>query len=188
MRWSVGLWPVAGGLLAVSAKQPCPVYGPLFPTPKLLDHPRMKATARDLDEAFRRRMGPEGFNYSYVVQAYSTDDGVLWQTKYTSPILLTVNTTGVKEVDENTGHRVGSITKLFTILTFLSKIGDRIWNDPITKYIPELSAAGKRSPVYHVDWESVTVGSLATFNSGIMRDCKLLFALYRILKLMGYDG
>ena len=130
---------------------------------------------KDLDAAFQRRLGPMGLNYSYVVQAYSTDDGVLWQTKYTSPVLSTLNSTGVKEVDENTVHRVGSITKLFTILTFLSQVGDKIWNDPITKYIPELSAVGTRSRVYHVDWEDVTVGSLATFNSGLIRDCELHF-------------
>ena len=130
---------------------------------------------KELDGILQQRLNGGDFNFSYVLQTYTTDDGVLWQHKYTSPKLLTVNTTGVKEVDENTVHRIGSISKMLTVYTFLVQIGDGVWNDPVTKYIPELRSSASDTAsrsVYHVDWNEVTVGSLASFESGLMRDCK----------------
>jgi CubicO group peptidase (beta-lactamase class C family) len=165
-------WP-----LTVSAKSSCPVPGPLFPAPKnLRDHPRTKVLAANVVTALKEQIKPGGLNYSYVVQGYTTGDGVVMQETYTAPKLRDSNTTGVREVDENTVIRVGSITKLFNVLAFKARIGENYWNDPITKYIPELQALGKnssgRSPVYYVDWDEITVGSLASFYSGLMRDCK----------------
>ena len=171
MKWNVALVALAT-CLTVSAKQPCPVYGAQYPPLRnIKDHRKVKNFSKALDEAFSRRIGPSGLKYSYVAQFYTAEDGVIWQTKYTSPELKALNNTGVKEVDENTVHRVGSITKLFNVLTFLVKVGDTIWNEPITKYIPELNALAPRSRVYNVDWEEITVGSLANYNSGLIRDC-----------------
>jgi CubicO group peptidase (beta-lactamase class C family) len=85
------------------------------------------------------------------------------------------NTTGVRRVDKNTVYRLGSLTKIFTIYTWLVQDGDLKWNTPITEYVPELQAVADRSSqdaVANVDWGDVTIGALASQMAGIVRDCK----------------
>jgi CubicO group peptidase (beta-lactamase class C family) len=84
---------------------------------------------------------------------------------------------GTKAVDANTIYRVGSITKLFTVLTFLVEAGDVHFNEPVTSFVPELRQAAQKidnalSPIDHVAWEDVTLGALASHMAGIGRDCK----------------
>jgi CubicO group peptidase (beta-lactamase class C family) len=89
------------------------------------------------------------------------------------------STLGVKNVDSHSQYRIGSISKLFTVYTFLIEAGDVKFNDPITKYVPELAAAARheQNAVDSVDWESVTVGNLASQMSGIGRDCESGFSI-----------
>lgn len=82
----------------------------------------------------------------------------------------------MQTVDANSIYRIGGLTEVFTIWTVLIEAGDGIWNDPVTKYVPELREAvqGKGSnDIGDVDWQSITVGQLASHMSGISRDCKL---------------
>jgi CubicO group peptidase (beta-lactamase class C family) len=67
--------------------------------------------------------------------------------------------------------RVASISKLMTVYTTLAALGDKHWNDPVTKHIPELARPKARNPVYDVDWSEVTLGALASHMGGIPRDC-----------------
>lgn len=67
---------------------------------------------------------------------------------------------------------------MFTVWAILIEVGDRIWNEPVTRFVPELATAArtldaKKDPVSYVDWEEVTVGQLASYMSGITRDCML---------------
>lgn len=85
------------------------------------------------------------------------------------------NTTGVRKVDANTVYRLGSLTKIFTIYTWLVQDGDVRWNEGITKYVPELAAAVNGEgfdAVANVAWEDVTIGALASQMAGIVRDCE----------------
>ena len=84
---------------------------------------------------------------------------------------------GVSEIDSNTIYRLGSTSKLLTVYAYLAAVGDTSWNDPITKYIPELDqyarehAEGLTSDTIDLyDWTEVTIGSLASQLSGIPRD------------------
>ena len=166
-------------LVAAAAAVPkphCPVYGPLFPAPKhMKDHPLTLAAIKEMNEIFDKKVSSNR-SYSIHFEAYSTEEGPFWMRSWTAPKLQTANTTGVKKVDRDTVHRVGSITKTFTVMTFLAKVGWGVWADPITKYIPELKALDAanqgKSPVYNVDWDDITIGSLITFQSGLMRDCE----------------
>ena len=165
---------ISAGTAAVP-KPHCPVYGPLFPAPKhMKNHPLMLEAVKEMDALFDERVNSNR-SYSFHFEAYSTEEGPLWSRSWTAAQLQTANTTGVKVVDRNTVHRVGSITKTFTVLTFLSQVGWDVWNHPITKYIPELKALEAsqkgKSPIYNVDWDDITIGSLITFQSGLMRDC-----------------
>ena len=82
------------------------------------------------------------------------------------------STSGVHVVDENSIYRIGSISKMFTVYTFLLELGDGYWNQPVTKYVPELAAAAKDDVITQVQWEDVTLGDLAGQMAGIDRECK----------------
>lgn len=114
--------------------------------------------------------------WSFSVEVFTgSSDAPLLSRHHTAKNLVELNTTGTLKVDEHTVYRLGSLSKVYTILTLLIEIGDSRWNDPITKYVPELAeiaARGNRNPVTEVDWDDVTIGALASQISGIARDCK----------------
>ncbi len=184
------MWPQILTLLALpitlsSAKKNCPLYGPQFPkTRNLLQQPGLQSAAKILDDVFTQYIdhsnttGSEAFSYSVEVFSGNDDAPLLWSHHWTATNLKYFNSTGVIHVDENTVYRIGSITKIFTVFAFLATVGDGIWNDPVTKYLPEvaeLAAARKdreEDPIFEVDWDEITVGSLASQTSGLMRDCE----------------
>ncbi|KAL2064611.1 hypothetical protein VTL71DRAFT_3748 [Oculimacula yallundae] len=99
----------------------------------------------------------------------SSDEEPIFQYHYTPPILAEAEY-GVKTVDRNTIYRIGSITKLLTVYTFLLTDGDVHFNTPITKWIPELLAGPvkrTKDPVHEIAWEEVTIGALASHMAGI---------------------
>ncbi|KAL9083558.1 MAG: hypothetical protein Q9165_008483 [Trypethelium subeluteriae] len=92
-----------------------------------------------------------------------------------------------KIVDGNTAYRIASCTKVFTVLALLLE-KDVNWDDPVTKWLPELrgpdsSLANAKHGfesgleeleeeerlINHVHWESITLRSLASQLSGIAR-------------------
>ncbi|RLL96047.1 hypothetical protein CFD26_101323 [Aspergillus turcosus] len=116
--------------------------------------------------------------YSISVQIFAASDA--------EPLLLysytadSINATlGVDKVDENTVFRIGSVSKIWTILLFLIEKGFSPFQEPIANYIPELSAA-VRELCYNstkrtdktdfVQWDEVTIGELASQLAGIARD------------------
>ncbi|KAK3359532.1 beta-lactamase/transpeptidase-like protein [Lasiosphaeria hispida] len=166
-----------------AAKPNCPLYGPLLPRPKdLLRDPGIQAAGKALDHVFAQYIDSDNSTgsgrFSYSVEIFSgTDDSSIWSHYWTAPNLGRFNSSGVLKVDTNTVYRIGSITKIFTVLTFLATVGDGVWNDPITKYVPEIAALARGntgSSIFETDWDSITVGSLATQTSGIIRDYALL--------------
>ena len=168
-------------LPASAAKVNCPLYGQLLPRPtKLLQDPSIQAVAGVLDGVVAQYIDNDNStgsqHFSYAVEVFTgSEDKPLWSHYWTAPNLKTLNSTGVTNVDTNTVFRIGSVTKIFTVLSFLARVGDGIWNDPITKYLPEIEEIASKasgSPIYTTDWESITVGSLATQMSGLIRDCK----------------
>ncbi|KIW11614.1 hypothetical protein PV08_10916 [Exophiala spinifera] len=101
-----------------------------------------------------------------------TSDEYLFEFHFEAPGLNGSYTKG--KLSENTIYRTGSLGKLLTIYNWLVDIGDGVYLDPITKYVPELEAAGKsyKNPLLSTNWSEVTVGSLASQASGIGRDCE----------------
>ncbi|KAK3308404.1 beta-lactamase/transpeptidase-like protein [Chaetomium strumarium] len=152
------------------AKENCPLYGPLFPRPtNLIQDATIKAVASTLDNVFVEHIDNDtstgSERYSYAVEVFTgSEDKPLWAHYWTAPSLKNFNSTGVSKVDGNTVFRIGSVTKIFTVLTFLATVGDGIWNDPITKHLPEIEEISRNAsgnPILTTDWESITVGSLA---------------------------
>ena len=178
---------VCSRLRGVAASANCPLIGIEFPRPRnVVTHPIMQEVIANLTALFNYIDTNEttgSSNYSYSVQIFSANPGpkILFEAFHTATNLAAINSTGVKTVDENSIYRLGSLSKVFTVLAFLVQDGDAHWNDPVVKYVPELAEMSAKTkgesldPVTDVDWEDVTLGALASQMSGIARDCE--FAL-----------
>ncbi|KAK8067253.1 beta-lactamase-like 1 [Apiospora hydei] len=171
--------------LAAAAAPDCPFPGPAFPKPTALaSSETFKSVLANLTETFEARdqdraNNPNGTSWSVQVFSVSDKDSnsPLWEYHHSAPSLATSNTGGVKEVNGDTIYRLGSLTKIFTILTFLVEAGDGYWNTPATKFVPELALLADKyqyDPVMNVDWGSITLGELASHTAGIVRDYALL--------------
>lgn len=171
--------------LATDAIPDCPFPGPAFPKPtKLASSETFKSVLANLTDTFKARdqdpaNNPNGTSWSVQVFSVSDTDNdnssPLWEYHHSAPSLATADTGGVKEVDGDTIYRLGSLTKIFTILTFLVEAGDGYWNTPVTKFVPELALLADKyqyDPVMNVDWASITLGELASHTAGIVRDCQ----------------
>ncbi|KAI0444317.1 beta-lactamase/transpeptidase-like protein [Xylaria telfairii] len=163
-------------LSSCKAGPTCPLEGPVFPKPLRLAHSdAIKATVAILTELFKG-VTDNARDYSFALEVFSAHDpDPIFSVLHTAPKLATLNTTGVNTVDENTVFRLGSLSKIHTIYLFLINAGDKVWNEPITKYVPELRELTSRSdPVLDTAWEKVTIGGLATQMTGVPRDYALL--------------
>ncbi|KAL7629769.1 hypothetical protein AAE478_001292 [Parahypoxylon ruwenzoriense] len=165
-----------GWILSSTIASPtCPLDGPAFPKPvRLSESDAVKAAVAALKDTFAN-ITEDAHSYSISVQVFSANDPVpIFSLSHTAPNLGR-NTPGVKTVDENTVFRLGSLTKIYTIYAFLINAGDGLWNEPITKYVPELRALANRTdPVNYVAWDDITLGGLATQMTGIPREYALL--------------
>lgn len=161
--------------LLCKAAPTCPLEGAVFPKPQhLATNEAIKAAVSNLTSTFEE-ITDSAQNYSFALEVFSArgSSDPIFSVLHTAPKLATQNTTGVKTVDENTVFRLGSLTKIYTIYTFLINAGDKLWNEPITKYVPELQALTNRSdPVVNTAWDEVTIGGLATQMTGVPRDCE----------------
>ncbi|KAI0022493.1 beta-lactamase/transpeptidase-like protein [Xylariomycetidae sp. FL0641] len=167
---------IAGVLSVCLAAPTCPLEGPVFPKPaRLAESEAVKAAVSNLT-ATLEGIRADAQNYSFALEVFSPSvASPLFSVLHTAPKLATQNTTGVREVGPETVFRLGSLTKIYTIYLFLINAGDGVWNEPITKYVPELEALANRSdPVAYVAWDDVTIGGLATQMTGIPRDYALL--------------
>lgn len=86
------------------------------------------------------------------------------------------STVGTKSVNSDSVYRLGSIGKVLSVYIFLIQDGDIHWNEPITKYIPELAAAVANNTTapngVTPKWNEITLGQLCNHMSGLPRDCK----------------
>lgn len=158
---------------------PCPLAGAVYPVPSQLSQSDAFAKANqtfndELVQAFKSDSiyGALTYNASFSINIYSLHEQESLLTHHFSAPELP-SESGVKKVDSDTIYRLGSISKLFTTYIYLANAGFEGWNDPITKYIPELQKyadKSKTNPIDVVAWDEVTVGSLISHLSGITRD------------------
>ncbi|KAI0396059.1 beta-lactamase/transpeptidase-like protein [Xylariaceae sp. FL0594] len=165
--------------LPTHASPTCPLEGPVFPKPARLSQSAVLQSAlANLTSTFRD-ITSRAQNYSFALEVFSAHDPQpLFSVLHTAP-KLSSNATGVSKVDENAVFRVGSLTKIYTVYLLLISVGDKIWNEGIVKYVPELqklagSGNGNESMVEGIAWDQVTIGGLATQMTGIPRDYALL--------------
>ncbi|KAH7019730.1 beta-lactamase [Ilyonectria destructans] len=146
----------------------CPPAGPVLPAAKSPStSPAIKDAIVDLFAALKLVSETWYPNTAISVAAKSLHEETPFISHHISPI-GGLNTTGVTTVDEETVYRISSVSKLFPILALL-RLGVSL-DDPITKYLPELiSIATDEFPssITVVDWDHITIGSLASHMSGI---------------------
>ncbi|KAI1373289.1 beta-lactamase/transpeptidase-like protein [Hypoxylon crocopeplum] len=168
---------VISWIVSIAGAAPtCPLDGPVFPKAlRLSESEAVKNAVATLKDTFVN-ITAGAKEYSISLQVFSANEAEpLFSLSHTAPNLASQNTTGVTTVDENTVFRLGSLTKIYTIYSFLINAGDKYWNEPITKYVPELQALVNRTdPVYYVAWDEITLGGLATQLTGVPREYALL--------------
>ncbi|KAI9039315.1 serine hydrolase domain-containing protein [Aspergillus affinis] len=176
------------GLACLStAYKYCPPLGPAFPAPKdISKDPAFLAATKNINDALNPVIecntpmnsffNPE--NTSVALQIFSADEPApLFESYYTSTAARNASL-GVNRVDGNTVFRIGSVSKLWTVLLLMIETGNVVFSEPVVKYIPELkdamneiheNAIQELNTVDHVRWGEVTIGELASHLSGISR-------------------
>ena len=160
---------MASSLGALGAE--CILAGPGFPSPCHLSKSSHQTYATSEFEALlvQNDLLPDGTAWAVALFS-SKENKTLYEKYYTPPVDV-----GVKKVDQNSVFRIASISKLFTVWSFLKEVGDERFNDPVTWYIPELANLSRMNDTVYDDldqvrWDEVTLGQLASSAAGIPRD------------------
>lgn len=165
-------------LISASAEVTCPPLTPDLPLLEPLGNVSAISAAtsnltRSIESTLATGVVLDNKTTSFIVDFYSLlDNTSLYSYSFNAPAFANASE-GVKKVEADTVFRLGSISKVLTVYTFLKNAGDLSWNDPITKYIPELASeaqsTAQESEIMAVRWDNVTVGSLAAQLSGTPR-------------------
>jgi len=152
----------------------CYSPGPAFPpASQILNKTHFSQLGIKLDNVIERILSnPDGWTTnttSFAVQLTSSDE-TIWSHYYTAPILGQYKDSDSAPVTGDTAFRIASISKSFTVYAILLEKGINL-EDPITKYLPEL-LAGEKHP-WHVQWDQISIRSLASQLSGISREVGL---------------
>ncbi|KAI3321865.1 beta-lactamase/transpeptidase-like protein [Xylariaceae sp. AK1471] len=170
------VFATATKVLATSLNE-CALAGPGFPSPSQLSKsPLLNDTITQFINLLQdEQLGLQANDTAWAVALFSSKENkTLYEHYYTPPINV-----GVSKVDQDSIFRIGSISKVFTVWSFLMEVGDEHFSDPITKYVPELANATYKNGVGHgevyndidnVRWDEVTLGQLASHAAGIPRD------------------
>ncbi|CVK91236.1 uncharacterized protein FMAN_09380 [Fusarium mangiferae] len=166
-------------IVPVQALSPCPLFGPDLPIPTAMSD---DISIRDaLSEILQLvpSLNIDLQNTSFSIDIYpAADKRPLFSYHHSAPILQN-HGYGVKVVNDTTAYRIGSISKLPTAYVYLLEVGDVSFNQPITRYVPELAKFSatlrdsnneSASALQYVNWDAITVGALASHMAGIPRD------------------
>ncbi|KAI4147406.1 MAG: hypothetical protein L6R39_003121 [Caloplaca ligustica] len=150
-----------------------------FPPPHLVnDDPRLKTVLEGLGKRFEEAARSESSqwitNVTSLSIAVTSSSEALWTTSHTAPILGHYSDSLPRNVTDETYFRIASISKVFTVLAALIQQADGKWSlkDPITRWVPELR---NNTNADTVAWEAITLGTLASQLSGIVRECQHVF-------------
>lgn len=166
-------------------KEPCPVLGPSFPKPSMLSADKaFQAGIKAFDAAMEHSLRdgstligtPIPFNTTtFSIGMFSTfEGGLVHEYHYTAPDVVK-SSQGVHKVDSDSIYRLASITKLLTAYAFLIREGFARFEDPVTRYIPELKVGGDSLASANgilPDWDDIHLGDLICHIAGIAEDCK----------------
>ncbi|KAI0509418.1 beta-lactamase/transpeptidase-like protein [Xylaria bambusicola] len=153
----------------------CPLAGPGFPSSAHLSNSSALSQSIAKFEKLSRSTSLKGNDAAWAVALFSSrENKTLYEHYYTPPVDI-----GVSRVDRDSIFRIGSVTKVFSVWSFLIEAGDEYFHEPVTKYIPELANSScakgaNQQEVYNdidcIRWNEVTLGQLASQSAGIPRD------------------
>ncbi|SCN92207.1 uncharacterized protein FFB20_12067 [Fusarium fujikuroi] len=170
------LFTVIAGFQQVVDATPryCPPFGPVLPAPRQASqHPAVQYAVDTITTVLKGQTA--GFNLSGVsvgVKSIYEDDPLL-DFHYTPSTMNPRE--GVEKINSSTVYRLGSISKVFTVLAALRLAEDKVlsMDDPVTRWIPELahgegSHSGDELDIIH--WDDITVRDAAAHLSGLGGD------------------
>lgn len=146
----------------------CPWLGPSVPPPN--SHyltQAWKDVQDNITSELSALMDSNAYSLSLQIVAAS-EQSPLFEFYHKATDHVFVGTDEGEELEGETVLRIGSETKMFTVYALLLECGFDCFNDPVTKYVPELLEENFGNP----SWNDITVGALAGQLSGIGRDCK----------------
>ena len=149
----------------------CPLLGPAFPS--YVDNGNSDIFKKAVDSFPKAIDGlltsgvVSNTTSSIVIDVFSTHTGkTLYNYTRIAPQLPSDALTAGK-LDLDTIYRTGSVSKLFTVYALLIKGGFAVFEDPVTKWVPELKASRTEADrVTKIFWEDITVGALASQMGG----------------------
>lgn len=174
--------------LAQLGSSSCPLLGPDFPAPiNPAGHKAVIEAQQLMISAIQQGLltnitngGLDANSTSFSLQVYSLHETEPLFTYHFAAPALSKPTEGVAIVDSNTIYRIASISKLWTVYTYLITAGDASFNDPITNYVPELARYTEMhaddlgtDDIDTVNWKDITIEALASHLAGIGRDSPL---------------
>ncbi|KAJ5673797.1 hypothetical protein N7462_009236 [Penicillium macrosclerotiorum] len=178
---SLALWTSVTAQITLNY---CPLLGPIYPPPTTLaNDAAFSAALQNITSTLNEVMTSGNLSTNSIsLQIFdATNPSPLLSFSYTGSDIDT--TLGVSTVDENTVFRVGSVSKLWTILMFIAEEGLWTFQQPIARFVPELRRAAvelrhnrtrREDKVDYVQWDEITIGDLASHLAGIGRDYGIL--------------
>ncbi len=154
-----------------------------FPPPYLTQNdPRLNpvfdALTTNIQQAATNPSSPWLTNITSFSISVTSASETLWTTSHTASILGDYVDSPASNVTDQTYFRIASISKVFTVLAALIQEQEGKWSlkDPITRWVPELRNRTEDG----VAWESITLESLASQLSGIVRECMFVSPLLEL--------
>lgn len=178
------LW-LASVSCAAASSSSCPPLGPSYPAPKvgLATDAQLKAAWSNLTASLdlllptNAAAGDDAFLSVGVASVH--EKSPLFEY-HRMPSKASINAIGSASVTQDTVFRLGSITKVFTVLALTLHEDKFSWDDPITKHVPELRclhaphrANGTTPAPFSVEWHQITLRALSSQLAGIPRDSTL---------------
>ncbi|KXG50964.1 Beta-lactamase-related protein [Penicillium griseofulvum] len=172
------LWALSALAFSAEATKTtgCPLLGPAFPAPTALSKdPTFLRKAGELTSKLNQAIHNGSLpSISFAAQVFSSEEEDTAFGFYHTDPPVRVGSVGVKEVDENSMFRIGSISKLWTMFLFMTFEGTRYFHEPVSKYVPELrtnyTARQAKDSINYLKWSDVTIGELASHQAGLARD------------------
>lgn len=169
---------LAAALKTGSRLQTVSLLAKQYPAPiQLASEPAFQAAAQHLGDVLDKRLTQLPYNETtFSIGMFSTSsDDLVYQYHHTSSVVAR-DQFGTQKVDAESIYRIGSISKLLTVYLFLVCEGDRYFNEPIAKFLPQLEDADWNSLT--PDWNEITIGDLASQMGGLARDCESLCSFW----------
>jgi hypothetical protein len=162
----------------------CPPLGPVYELPRNLSvDASIRLAAQNLTSTLDQLLGSRNASTPGFAPSTTSFSVGLFSTHEPNYLLSTVLlhlTSSTTKVDENTVYRIGSISKMVTVLALLLQEHKVHFDDPIIKYIPKLARYAEQNDEDDEDcetyddititkWSQITVTSLVSHLAGIGR-------------------